>query len=84
MSLAAKNKSYATKAISNQLSSQQKDSWKRLDWKLVVGALQKVVTVPPNSSRLWDPDELREKWQSIVGDSGYHPTHFPHIILLDA
>ena len=46
-------------------------------------ALQKVVTVG-GSSRLWDPEELRAKWKTKVGDSGYHPAHFPHIILLEA
>ena len=84
MSLTGKNKSYVTEEISKQLSLQQKDSWKVLDWKVVVAALKKVVTVPANSSRLWEPDELRKKWKSIVGDSGYDATHFPHIVLLDA
>ena len=83
MSLAGKNKSYVTEEISKQLISQQQDSWKELDWKLVVDALQKVVTVG-GSSRLWDPEELRAKWKTKVGDNGYHPTYFPHIVLLDA
>ncbi len=59
VSLTPTNKKKVTEEISKQPSLQQKYSWKRLDWKLAVDALQKVVTVPPNnSSRLWEPEEL--------------------------
>ena len=32
------------------------------------------MTVPANSSRFLEPDELRAKWQRTVGDSGYDIT----------